>query len=127
MNKMRRARSLAGILSLALVTIFGFGGTNWIELRFGFFPDGGDGLLEFSFVAIAFVIGASLLVSALKSKVRSRLCSLEGRPLISFTRHRRAATKETWEVKPLGYVCCCLDRPSATSRRRTMPDLFGSA
>jgi hypothetical protein len=59
-----QAGSLAGILSLTLAAVLAFGGTDWIERRFDLFPDGGNGLLEFVFVAIALAIGASLLVRA---------------------------------------------------------------
>jgi hypothetical protein len=70
-----RAEGGLGIVALALAAVTLFA-PDWIELIFGAEPDGGDGALEWSIVAI---LGVAGLVLSARAAMRWRMRAIERR------------------------------------------------
>jgi hypothetical protein len=62
---------MLAVLSAALGTAASALPEDWIERRLGFSPDGGNGLLEFLWVAAPFVVAALLTLSLVRDYRRS--------------------------------------------------------
>lgn len=63
----RLRASLALLLGAVGITA-GILPDDWIEQRFGFSPDGGNGLVEFLWAAVPLVLAAILALSALRAQ-----------------------------------------------------------
>ncbi len=59
-------RAGLAVLLAALGTVLSTLPEDWIERRFGFSPDGGNGLLEFLWVAAPFTVAVLLALSVLR-------------------------------------------------------------
>ena len=66
-------RATLAVLSAAIGTTAAILPDDWIEQRFGFSPDGGNGFLEFMWVVAPFAVAAVLLVGALRDRRRQVL------------------------------------------------------
>jgi hypothetical protein len=67
-----RARVIAGSALVLLGLLFALLPKEWIEERFGFEPDAGNGLVELALIVIPVVIGAALLIGVLLARAASR-------------------------------------------------------
>jgi hypothetical protein len=66
-------RAILAVLLSAMGTTAALLPNDWIEQRFGFSPDGGNGFIEFLWVAVPFALAAVLLVGALRDRRRQVL------------------------------------------------------
>lgn len=72
MSRWQRLCSIVVPISVAIGLVFGFLPRNWIELRLGFDPDGGSGLLELLLILIPGAIAVCSAVFVFKPKHGSR-------------------------------------------------------
>jgi hypothetical protein len=68
MSRWQRLCSIVVPISVAIGLVFGFLPRNWIELRLGFDPDGGSGLLELLLIFIPVAIAVCSAVFVFKPK-----------------------------------------------------------
>jgi len=71
MNLSPRLRATLATISAVVGAAAAFLPDNWIEQRFGFSPDGGNGLLEFLWVAATLALAAVLVLSLLRAPRRT--------------------------------------------------------
>jgi hypothetical protein len=71
MTRWQSNYSLAAVISLAVALTYALLPRDWIELRLGFDPDGGTGLLEALVVFVTFAIALAFAVRAFKATRRS--------------------------------------------------------
>jgi len=73
MKKLLRNGVPLGSLVIVVGLSLAFGGTNWLENRFGISPDGGNGSLELAIASVVLVLGAVLLAPSIVSWVGERV------------------------------------------------------
>jgi hypothetical protein len=88
MTRSQRIQTISALISVTLGIVFGFLPRNWVELRLGFEPDGGDGLIEFLLVAILIAIGLALTIRVLRQCRHS--ASEQGADSASLLQYRSA-------------------------------------
>jgi hypothetical protein len=66
-----RLRAGLAVLSAAVGTTAAVLPDDWIEQRFGFSPDGGNGMAEFLWVAAPLALAAGLALSLLREQDRT--------------------------------------------------------
>jgi hypothetical protein len=74
MTLSRRLRAILSVLSASVGIAAAVLPDDWIEQRFGISPDGGNGAVEFLWVAAPLALAAVLAIGLLRTRYRAAAC-----------------------------------------------------